>query len=136
MTDSRFNPENNSIRRRRECSQCERRFTTYESVELTMQVRKRDGRYEDFLQEKMIQGLNEACRHTKISHDQVVELVSRLTMKLQQQQIREVSTTQLGELLMKELRHLDRVAYIRFACVYRRFQEIDELIEEIELINV
>lgn len=135
VTDSRNNMESNTIRRRRECLKCGGRFTTFETVEWQMQVKKRDGRYEDFQQDKLILGLESACRHTKISREQLALLVASIINDLMQKQTREVSSTELGRMVMDRLRDLDRVAYIRFACVYRRFREIDELLEEIQSIN-
>jgi len=135
VTDSRNAVEQNAIRRRRECLQCEKRFTTFETVDLTIQVHKRDGRYEDFLQEKLIRGLDAACRHTRISHDQVRALASQITADLMERQVREIETTELGELVMKHLQEMDTIAFIRFACVYRRFKDVDELMDEIQNIS-
>ncbi len=135
VTDSRNALEANAIRRRRECLNCNRRFTTFETVELTIQVHKRDGKYEDFQEQKLINGLEAACRHTSISHDQVRELASRITTELLETQIREISTTEIGEIVMKYLKTIDTIAYIRFACVYRRFKDLGELIEAIESIH-
>lgn len=132
VTDSRNSLEPNAIRRRRECLGCEKRFTTFEVVELTVQVRKRDGRFEDFNQAKLIKGIDAACSHTKISHDQVIELAADITGELMQRQTREIDTVELGAMVMERLKRLDRVAYIRFACVYRRFKEFDEVIDEIQ----
>jgi transcriptional repressor NrdR len=135
VTDSRDAPEGNAIRRRRECLNCLRRFTTFETIELTLQVHKRDGRYEDFQQQKLINGLDAACRHTTISHEQVLAITSKITGELLQRQVRAISTTELGDMVMKELQMLDSIAYIRFACVYRRFKNIDELMDEIHTIE-
>lgn len=135
VIDSRDAPEMNAIRRRRECLQCLKRFTTFETIELTIQVYKRDGRYEDFQQQKLINGLDAACRHTKISHEQVIALASQITCDLMHQQIQEISTKTLGEIVMGHLQKMDSIAYIRFACVYRRFKDIQELMEVIEPIH-
>lgn len=132
VTDSRSSTEQNSIRRRRECLQCQKRFTTFESVDLTLQVLKRNGTYQDFQIEKLIKGLDAACRHTRVSHEQVLALAHRINAELAERQIREISTTEIGELVMKALKDLDMVAYIRFACVYRRFKDMDELVEAIQ----
>lgn len=136
VTDSRNAVEQNAIRRRRECLSCQKRFTTFETVDLTIQVHKRDGRYEDFLQDKLIRGLDAACRHTRISHDQVREVASQITADLMERQVREIETTELGEIVMKNLKELDTIAYIRFACVYRRFKAMDELMGEIQNISM
>lgn len=135
VTDSRDAIEMNAIRRRRECLQCSRRFTTFETIELTVQVKKRDGTYEDFQQQKLMNGIQAACHHTKISHDQVITLSSQITHELMQAQVQEISTTQLGEMVMSYLQALDPVAYIRFACVYRRFKDLIELEEAIKTIQ-
>lgn len=135
VTDSRDAQEMNAIRRRRECLHCQERFTTFETIELSIQVHKRDGRYEDFQQQKLINGIEAACRHTKISHDQVITLASQITVELLQKQMREISTKDLGEIVMKRLQALDPIAYIRFACVYRRLQKIEELMDAIQSIQ-
>jgi len=135
VTDSRDATEVNAIRRRRECLKCLRRFTTFETVELTVQVHKRDGRYEDFQQQKLINGLEAACRHTTISRDRVIAIATEITAELIQRQVREITTKELGELVIKYLQALDSIAYIRFACVYRRFKDIDELMEAIKSIQ-
>lgn len=135
VTDSRTAPEVNAIKRRRECLQCSRRFTTFETMELNMQVHKRDGRYEDFQQQKLTKGLEFACRHTSISPEQVKALASQITVELYQRQLQSISTTELGEIVMQHLQGLDPIAYIRFACVYRRFKNIEELMEAIQTIQ-
>lgn len=135
VTDSRDAAEMNAVRRRRECLNCLRRFTTFETIELTMQVHKRDGRYEDFQQQKLINGLQSACRHTTISNDQVIALATEITGDLLQRQVREISTTELGDIVMQRLQALDPIAFIRFACVYRRLKNIDELIDTIQSIK-
>jgi transcriptional repressor NrdR len=135
VTDSRDAAESNTIRRRRECLGCQRRFTTFETIELTVEVKKRDGRYEDFEQQKLIKGLEAACRHTTVSRAQVVSIASQITCDIMQQQVREVTTTELGDLAMKHLQAQDSIAYIRFACVYRRFKNVDELVDAIQSIN-
>lgn len=135
VTDSRESIELNAIRRRRECLNCLKRFTTFETVEPTLQVLKRDGRYEEFQQQKLIAGLDLACRHTTISSDQVIALASKINAELMQSQAREISTKEIGEMVMKHLQALDLIAYIRFACVYRRFKEIRELMDAIQGIS-
>jgi len=134
VTDSRNASEANATRRRRECLQCNKRFTTFETVDISLQVRKRDGSYEDFNLQKLVKGLDSACRHTRISHDQVRDLASQIANELVENQVREISATKLGELVMERLRALDTVAYIRFACVYRRFKDVDEIMDAIHTI--
>lgn len=132
VTDSRNHTESNSVRRRRECQNCQKRFTTFETVDLTIQVRKRDGSYEDFRIDKLIKGLDAACRHTRVSRDQVRALASEISVELTERGQRELDTTTLGEMVMKKLQKLDQVAYIRFACVYKRFKDMDQLLEAIK----
>lgn len=132
VTDSRDAVESNAIRRRRECCQCMRRFTTFETVDLSLQVKKRDGTYQDFQQEKLISGIDAACRHTRVSHDDVRALADRVKVELMARGIREITSRELGDLVMLYLREIDVVAYIRFACVYKRFKDIRELSEAIE----
>lgn len=132
VMDSRNAVESNAIRRRRECQDCLKRFTTFETIELSVQVLKRDGRYEDFQKKKLVSGLEAACHHTKISREQVYDLAARITAEITQKQDRVISTREVGELVMRHLREMDPVAYIRFACVYRRFKDIDEVVREIK----
>ncbi len=135
VTDSRDAIDINAIRRRRECLRCARRFTTFETVELTIQVKKKNGTCEEFQAQKLFNGIEAACRHTKISRDQVALITSSITDELMQSQLTEVSTVRIGELVMKELQARDPVAYIRFACVYKRFQKLGELEEAIKIIH-
>lgn len=135
VTDSRNALDANAIRRRRECLKCNRRFTTFEKIELTLQVHKRDGRYEEFQEQKLISGLEAACRHTRISHEQVLSIASHVASELTRLQTREISTKEIGEIAMRHLKEVDMIAYIRFACVYRRFKDIGELIEAIHSID-
>src|SRR3989338_11352909 len=134
VTDSRDAVEINAIRRRRECCQCMRRFTTFETVDLSLQVKKRDGTYEDFQQDKLIHGMDAACRHTRVSHDQVRALAYKIKADLMAKGIREIESRELGDLVMHHLQQTDVVAYIRFACVYKRFKDIRELVEAIQSI--
>ncbi len=135
VTDSRDAGELNAVRRRRECLNCLRRFTTFETIELTLQVHKRDGRYEEFQQQKLINGIEAASRHTTISHDQVILIASKITGELIQRQVQEITTTEIGNKVMEHLLALDPIAFIRFACVYRRFKNIDELVDAIHSIE-
>lgn len=135
VTDSRYAAEPNAIRRRRECLKCLRRFTTFETIDLTIQVQKRDGTFEDYQQEKLIRGLDAACRHTHMSHDRVRALAYKITADLMESQRREITTTEIGEIVMSHLQAMDTVAYIRFACVYRRFKDVGELMDAIQQAN-
>lgn len=129
VVDSRNAPEANAIKRRRECLSCSGRFTTFETVELTLQVLKRDGRYENFQESKLINGLNAASSHTRIGQDQVLAIAASVKSRLLGRQNREISTKEIGELVMQYLKKADMIAYIRFACVYRRFKDVGELME-------
>jgi transcriptional repressor NrdR len=135
VTDSRSVMEIKAIRRRRECLKCMKRFTTFEMVDLTLQVKKRDGTYEDFFQQKLINGLDAACKHSRISHDRVRTIVNAITADILSRQIREISSKELGQIVMQHLEEIDVVAYIRFACVYKKFKDIKELTEAIESIT-
>lgn len=132
MTDSRDAAEINAIRRRRECCQCMKRFTTFETVDLSLQVKKRDGTFEDFQQEKLIHGMDAACRHTRVSHDQVRAIAYKIKSDLVAKGVREISSQELGDIVIRNLKDTDVVAYIRFACVYKRFKDVRELLEAIQ----
>ena len=132
VTDSRDTVEINAIRRRRECCQCMKRFTTFETVDLSLQVKKRDGTFEDFLQEKLINGMDSACRHTRVSHDQVRAIAYKIKSDLVAKGVREISSQELGDIVIRQLKETDVVAYIRFACVYKRFKDVRELLEAIQ----
>jgi transcriptional repressor NrdR len=135
VTDSRNSLETNTVRRRRECLGCLKRFTTFESVDVSFQVKKRDGRYEDFNLEKLIRGIDMACRHTRVSHQQVRAIATKIAADLVEKQHKEIDTKELGEMVMKHLHELDQIAYIRFACVYKRFTRVDELKDALEHIS-
>lgn len=132
VTDSRDAVEVNAIRRRRECSHCMKRFTTFETIDLSLQVKKRDGTYEDFSQDKLIHGMDAACRHTRVSHDQVRAIAYKIKSDLMANGSREISSRELGDIVMRQLKETDVVAYIRFACVYKRFKDIRELLGAIQ----
>ena len=132
VTDSRDAMEINAIRRRRECCQCMKRFTTFETVDLSLQVKKRDGTFEDFQQEKLIHGMDAACRHTRVSHDQVRAIAYKIKSELMAKGVREILSRELGDIVIRQLKDTDVVAYIRFACVYKRFKDVRELLEAIQ----
>ena len=132
VTDSRNAAEMNATRRRRECLNCAHRFTTFETIDLTIQVKKRDGSYEDFQIDKLTNGLLHACNHTRISREQVRSLASDIAKEIMEKQVKEIETVEIGEIAMRKLQKIDRVSYIRFACVYRRFKDMDQLIDAIE----
>lgn len=135
VTDSRDAVETNAIRRRRECCQCMKRFTTFETVDLSLQVKKRDGTFEDFQQDKLIHGMDAACRHTRVSHDEVRAIAYKIKSDLMAKGVREISSQELGDIVIGHLKETDVVAYIRFACVYKRFKDVRELLEAIQEIK-
>lgn len=115
---------NNTVRRRKECMNCGRRFTTYEYIEtVELMVRKKDGRIERFDLNKIMRGLQKACEKRPVTMDQIRDLVERVRQGLMMKGKDEVSSKEIGDLVMKYLKNLDRVAYIRFASVYRQFEE-------------
>jgi transcriptional repressor NrdR len=117
----------NAVRRRKECGNCERRFTTYEYVEtVELMVRKKDGRLERFDPNKIIRGLQKACEKRPVTMDQIHELAELVKQDLMAQGKEEVSSQEIGDLVMKYLKNLDRIAYVRFASVYRKFEEPED----------
>ena len=131
VLDSRTSMDSQAIKRRRACLKCNQRFTTFETIDLTIQVQKRDGTYEDFKQEKLFNGIMAACRHTRVSHDKVKALAYHITADLMAKQIREITTKELGSIVMNHLKGIDTVAYVRFACVYERFKDIEDILRAI-----
>lgn len=133
VVDSRESKEADSIRRRRECERCNKRFTTYERIdEIPYMVVKKDGRREKFERHKVLSGLLRACEKRPVSAGKLESLVDDTESFLMDSPERERTTTEIGELLMEKLKHLDTVAYIRFASVYRDFKDVREFKEELE----
>ena len=132
VTDSRSTPDTNAIRRRRECLGCMRRFRTFETIDLTIQVKKRDGSYQEFDIDRLIAGLDAACRHTRVSHEKVRVIAAEVQQEVMEMQVREIDTVKIGEIVMEKLKKLDTVAYVRFACVYRRFKDKDDIMHAID----
>ncbi len=132
VTDSRLAAEGAQIRRRRECLKCGERFTTFETAELLMpQVVKSDGAREPFDEHKLRSGMLRALEKRPVANDATEAAVARICHKLRSLGEREVPARQLGEMVMEELRHLDEVAYVRFASVYRSFQDVEAFHDEI-----
>jgi transcriptional repressor NrdR len=124
--ETRDSPDN-TVRRRRECEDCGRRFTSYEYVEtVELMVKKKDGRLERFDLNKIVRGLQKACEKRPVTMEQIHELAERVGQDLMARGKEEVSSRDIGDLVMKYLKGLDRVAYIRFASVYRRFEEPED----------
>jgi transcriptional repressor NrdR len=132
VADSRLSKDKETIRRRRQCLQCGRRFTTSERVEDVMpMVVKRDGRREPFNRVKIMNGLRKACEKRPISIDHLERIANRIEQGIQEAGEREVKSTLIGEKVINELRSLDGVAYVRFASVYRQFRDINEFMDEL-----
>ena len=133
VIDSRPSDEDNSIRRRRECLNCKKRFTTYETIErLPILVVKKDDRREQFDRDKLLNGMLRACYKRSVPLERIVEQVDRIEQELNGRIDREISSTGIGELAMQALKQLDYVAYVRFASVYREFKDVDEFVNEVK----
>jgi len=133
VVDSRESKEGDAIRRRRECLACERRYTTYERIdEVPYMVIKKDGRREKFDRQKVLGGLLKACEKRPVSMARLSELVNLVESKVSDSPDREISTINIGEFLMDNLRDLDKIAYVRFASVYRDFQDEQAFFNELK----
>lgn len=132
MVDSRESREGDVIRRRRECAHCERRFTSYEKIEHTpFQVVKRDQRREEYDREKLMQGLTVASRKRPVSQADLEGIADSIERAIQDSGEREISSLKIGTLVMEGLKGLDAVAYVRFASVYRRFEDVESFVKEL-----
>ena len=132
VIDSRLSKDGNVVRRRRECLNCRRRFTTHERVEEILPVViKKDGRREIFDRAKILSGVQKACSNRPISIDDIESLVDRVERYFQDKGDKEINCAEIGELVMRELHQLDEVAYVRFASVYRQFKDITEFMTEV-----
>ncbi|HZV47399.1 MAG: transcriptional regulator NrdR [Nitrospirota bacterium] len=133
VIDSRTSREGNAIRRRRECLKCAKRFTSYERVEdIIPMVVKKDSRREPFEREKVLTGLKKACEKRPIAMETLEGITDSIEKKLIGLGIKEIQSTWIGEEVMSSLRELDKVAYVRFASVYRQFKDINELMNEVK----
>jgi transcriptional repressor NrdR len=133
VIDSRESKEGDVVRRRRQCLGCERRFTTYErSDEIPYMVVKKDGRREKFDRQKVLNGLLKACEKRPVAMAKLAEVVDAVEGKLADNSDREISTTEIGEMLMEHLKNLDKIAYVRFASVYRDFQDVEAFLNELK----
>ena len=137
VVDSRESKEGEVIRRRRECLGCARRFTSYERIdEIPYMVVKKDGSRERFERQKVIAGLLKACEKRPVSIAQVEAIADRVEASLQDRPEKEIATAEVGQAVMDELKQLDKVAYVRFASVYRHFRDIGEFMNELkDLLN-
>ena len=133
VIDSRLSKDGRTIRRRRECLGCGRRFTTYEKLEEVLpMVIKKDGRREPFSREKIISGIRKACQKRPVSVSSVEEFVDQLELYFQELGKKEVDSEEVGERVITKLKDWDEVAYVRFASVYRQFRDINEFMAELE----
>ena len=132
VIDSRPTDESNSIRRRRECLSCGKRFTTYETVEsVPLVVVKKDGSRQSFDRQKLLNGMVRACDKRSVTLQTLEQAVADIEQRLLNSMDREIPTERVGELVMEELKKIDQVAYVRFASVYRQFQDIDSFVAEL-----
>jgi transcriptional repressor NrdR len=133
VVDSRESKEGDAIRRRRQCLGCQRRFTSYERIdEIPYMVVKKDGRRERFDRQKVLNGVLKACEKRPVSMVQLETIADKAETMVQDSSEREVSTTSLGEMIMNELKNLDKVAYVRFASVYLDFKDVQEFMSELK----
>ena len=136
VIDSRESEDGLLIRRRRVCLKCKKRYTTYEEIELKpLIVVKKDGRREKFSREKLFIGIQKACEKRPISTDKINKIVEDIESLLRQKYDQEVSSREIGKFVIKKLKKLDKVAYIRFASVYQEFKDINQFLKEIEKIG-
>jgi len=135
VIDSRTSREGNAIRRRRECLQCGKRFTSYERVEdVVPMVAKKDGRREPFNASKIKSGLMIACKKRPVEMDRIDEIVDNIEKKLIGLSVKEIQSSWVGEEIMSALKDLDQVAYVRFASVYNQFKDINDLMDEVKML--
>jgi transcriptional repressor NrdR len=133
VIDSRISKDGKAVRRRRECLNCGKRFTTYEYVEdILPMVVKKDGRREQFDRQKILSGIKKACEKRPISMESIDKLVENVEQSCQEMQVEEISSTLIGEKIMNELKAFDGVAYVRFASVYRQFRDVGEFMSELK----
>jgi transcriptional repressor NrdR len=132
VLESRETEEFSVTRRRRECTKCESRFTTYERVEISIRVVKKDGTSQQFNREKIISGLEKSCEKRQITQEQIENIASKIESHIMKKGLKEIKTSKIGEIIMRELKKLDKVAYIRFASVYKDFADIESFTEELK----
>ncbi len=134
VIDSRLNQSGDITRRRRECPNCDGRFTTYERVEEVMPVViKKDGRREPFNRTKVLEGIQKSCQKRPVAMLQVEDSVIRIEKRIQAYGLKEIPSRTIGQMVMQELHKLDKVAYVRFASVYRDFRDVEEFVAELSL---
>lgn len=134
VVDSRSTAEDSAVRRRRECLKCGKRFTTYEYVEeISLMVIKKDGRRETFDRKKILSGLLRACEKRSIGIEEIEGMVTSIERAIQKKTDREISSREIGEMVMERLKKLDDVAYVRFASVYRQFKDVSQFMKELKV---
>ena len=135
VIDSRISRDGETIRRRRECLGCQKRFTTHERMEDTLpSIIKKDSRRETYDRRKILEGLKKACQKRPISIETLEETANRITQSIMERGVKEISSSEIGEKIMNELHELDDVAYVRFASVYRSFTDITDFMEEVKTV--
>ncbi|EFI42184.1 MULTISPECIES: transcriptional regulator NrdR [Peptoniphilus] len=133
VVDSRPTDEGSTIRRRRECINCKGRFTTYEKIEETpIIVEKKDGNRQSFDRNKIVHGIIKSCEKRPVSIEKIEAAVDNIEKKIQNSLKKEITTTEIGEMVMQELKELDEVAYVRFASVYRQFKDVNSFFDELQ----
>ena len=133
VLDTRPTDEGNTIRRRRECLNCQKRFTTYEKIEQSpIMVVKKDGNRQAFDREKIIRGMIKSCEKRPVSAADIEDAVNNIEKKIENSMKKEISSLEVGEMVMDELKDLDEVSYVRFASVYREFKDLQSFVDELE----
>lgn len=135
VVDSRSSSENGAVRRRRECLKCQRRFTTYEHIEdIPLMVVKKNAQREPFDRNKLMSGILKACEKRPVSVNKIENLIDNIERALQRKHDKEVRSSQIGEMVVRKLHDIDKVAYVRFASVYREFKDVTEFMKELKSI--
>lgn len=136
VVDSRSSHDSMVIRRRRECTNCDKRYTTYERIEeIPLRVIKKDNSREDFDRQKLMSGILKACEKRPVSIEQIEIVVDEIEKALESRYDKEVKSYEIGEVMMKKLKQLDDIAYVRFASVYRQFKDIDQFMNEVKTLK-
>lgn len=135
VLDTRPTDEGYTIRRRRECLKCQKRFTTYEKIEQSpVMVIKKDGNRQAFDRDKIVRGMIKSCEKRPVSADEIEEAVNNIEKKIENSMRREITSLEIGEMVMDELKDLDEVSYVRFASVYREFKDLQSFVDELKIL--
>ena len=133
VLDTRPTDEGYTVRRRRECLKCQKRFTTYEKIEKSpVMVIKKDGNRQAFDRDKIVRGMIKSCEKRPVSADEIEEAVNNIEKKIENSMRREITSLEIGDMVMEELKDLDEVSYVRFASVYREFKDLQSFVDELE----